>query len=169
MTPQQKRILLILGGVDVLVVLLLGGIVLYSMRAPPAPPVPIPTVAPCARRLLDAYPAHAHPQVSWTPEVLRIDLVFLSTPPNTPTNSDGTIQQQGAQYLWEMLDILVPHLDAACPTPQVVILTVTTGEESGAPARHVVEFQGEDIAAWARGTLREDALAAQARYRGPAP
>lgn len=169
MTPQQKRILLILGSVDVLVVLLLGGIVLYSMRAPPAPPAPVPTVAPCARRLLDAYPARAHPQVSWTPEALRIDLVFVNTLTNTSTNSDGAIQQQGAQYLWEMLDILAPHLDAACPTPQVVILTVTTGGESDAPARHIAEFQGEDIEAWARGRLHEDALAAQARYRGPTP
>ena len=153
MKRWQKRLLLALGIVDLVVVGILG-FVTWKMQQPE--PIPEPYLAPCANLLLERLPAHLSPAVSWTADRLDVRLTAWYDVPNPPSGS--------AQLLWMTLDALSETTSAGCPPPPEVILAITArGTE--ATFGHIVELRGDDVAAWEAGLIEEEMLVERGRYR----
>ncbi len=166
MTRKQKLILIIFGIVDLGVMMALAGIILRTSHAYPAPPTLTPTpltahtyISACEQNVLDTFaqtPVGETPAVAWDATQLYVTLkvVYPTTAP--PTES--------VQLLWTALDNLVPPLSDGCPLPSTIIIALTA-QGTLSTTSYLVQFDGEDFAAWMAGTLAEADLAAQARFR----
>ena len=163
MTRKQKRILLILGVLDFIVIGTLAAIVVRTMsRTPAAPPV-IQTqqISPCVQAMLDACnglpaPLQDTATVAWDTKQLYITLsaVYISeTPP-----------PESAQLLWTALDEITTVLQDGCLVPETVTIALTA-HGNAENVQYLAQLAGEDIAAWMAGTLPEAELAAQSHFR----
>ena len=154
MEARQKRILIYLGVVDLLVIVLLGGVVWRSLP-PRTPSVVQRSFAPCEKELLAQLPAYLSPAVSWQSEQLYVALIAQYAAPTPPESS--------AQLLWETLDGLAALDPQVCPLPAKIVLVVTAaGEEN--TIGHLAHLSGADLTAWQRGALSAEQLAARAAY-----
>lgn len=161
MTPRQKRILIIFGLADLVVIGLLFGVIFRSGRPAPAPaPTAATQVAPCPRQVLETLPPLTYASLIWEADRLELSL-YLNYPTATPPDDS-------AQYLWLGLDSIAGALSETCPPPPVVAIHVTARGVQKVH-RHQAQFSGEVVQSWAAHTLSDAELAAQAQYRRITP
>ncbi|MCD4738321.1 MAG: hypothetical protein K8R89_03565 [Anaerolineae bacterium] len=154
MDSRKKRLLLLLGLVDVLVVGLLGGVVWRSWPRPGSPVQP--SFAPCEHTLLAQLPGYLSPAVSWKAERLYVTFIAQYASEIPP--------QSSAQLLWEALDGLAAVGRRGCPLPPDVTVVVTAQGQADAIG-HLAQLRGVDVTAWLAGEISQAQLAARAAYR----
>ena len=160
MTKQQKRILLILGLSNVLVIGLLGSVVIMSSRSvtpPPSGPAQIPQ---CPQSVLAVLPPTDSRSISWNENLLQLTIRVHYASDTPPPES--------VQYLWMALDSIAAALQNGCAPPQTINIAVTAQADT-ATYRHQVQISGTVVAAWANGELNEADLATAAKYRYTIP
>ncbi len=153
MTLKQKRLLILVGVLNILIVIALISVVFAHTRPQPAPSRQL---LPCTTALLTTLPASLHPNVSWEATELYISLTAeyaISTPPD-----------ESAQLLWAVLDQITDVVTSGCPSPtQITVLLEARGQTSS--LHHQARITGETLSSWMSGNLTSDALAANAQYR----
>lgn len=155
MNRRQKRILTILGIVDLIVVVALGVTLGHDLWSPS----PVRTdflPAACPQGLLQALPPSLQPAVAWTPDRLDLMLNAHYAAPTPPAETP--------QLLWKALDSIAAMLRLGCSAPTQVTIRLTANGET-VTQYHIVELEGAELAAWAAGTLSEAELATHATYR----
>jgi hypothetical protein len=162
MTRKQKRILIILGVLDFIVIGALATIVIRTMAPTPTPPPVIQTrISPCVQAMLDACNALPVPfqnpaTVAWDARQLYITLSAVY-PEETPP-------PESAQLLWTVLDEIVVVLQDGCLVPETVTIALTV-HGNAETVQYLAQLAGQDITAWMAGTLPEAELAAQSHFR----
>lgn len=159
MNRQQKIILGILALADLLVIALMGSyaVITTLRREAPSPQTPPATLSPCTEELLTVLTDAGYaPTVDWEADLARIDL-------KPQTSSPATIEA-AAQMLWPALDTLAVVLPDSCPTPQILLLTLST-HDTAVGSHHTVRLSGSAFSAWMREEMGDDDLAAHASYR----
>ncbi len=155
MNRRQKRILIIFGIVDLIVVIALGVTLGHDLWSSS----PIRTdflPAACPQGLLQALPPSLQPAVAWTPDRLDLTLNAHYAAPTPPAETP--------QLLWKALDGIAAMLRLGCPAPAQVTIRLTANGET-ITQYHIVQLDGAELAAWAAGTLSEAELATRAAYR----
>lgn len=152
MTRRQKTILFLLAALDLVIVVLLGGIVWRSFQTPEA----FPSISPCAQLVSEEIPAYLSPAVSWENERLYIVGTAIYDVPTPPERS--------AQLLWVLLDALQRPVRAGCVLPADVTLVINA-QGRDETLGHIATLRGTDVTAWMEGTLSESKLTVQAHYR----
>ena len=160
MTKQQKRILLILGLANILVIGLLGSIVIMSNRSTTPPPPGPAQIPQCPQLVLTTLPPTDSRSISWNEKLLQLT-VRVHYPTAAPP-------PESAQYLWIALDSIAATLQQGCPVPQTINIAVTAQAET-ITHRHQVQLSGATVVAWANGELSELELATAAKYRRAIP
>lgn len=159
MTKQQKQILIILGIVNLLVIGGMAGVVFYKMT-PHTQATPTPFQQnPCITALLDKLPPEVSSrQVAWDSRRIELKL-YLTYGVETPPEGS-------AQYLWVGLESIAATLRTeGCETTPPVVTVFVIAQGQGAPLRHVVQVDGENLQAWSEGILSDAELAEIALYR----
>lgn len=166
MTRKQKRILIILGILDFVVIGVLATIVVRTMTAAPAvPPTPIvivqTRVSRCIQTMLDTCNALPAPfsdtaSVAWDTEQLYITLHAAYASATPPPES--------AQLLWTALDEMKAVLQSGCYTPETITIALTAHGNTDT-VQYLAQLSGQDVAAWMEETLSEESLAAQSHFR----
>jgi hypothetical protein len=162
MTRKQKRILIILGVLDFIVIGALATIVIRTMSpTPAAPPVVQTQISPCVQAMLDACNALPAPfqyaaTVAWDTKQLYITL-SAAYPTETPP-------PESAQLLWTVLDEIATVLQDGCLVPETVTIALTV-HGNVKTVQYLAQLAGQDVAAWMAGTLPEAELAAQSHFR----
>ncbi len=161
MTAAQRRIVLGLALLDLLVLAVLGWAVWQGSR--PVVQSPSTVAAICPQQLLADLPAHLSPAVAWEGERLIIRLSAYYPTSHPPSSAP--------QPLWDALDALRRTVEAGCPMPAKIVLHLTAvGRDGGVICEAVVD--GETLQAWAAGQIDEEALTQRVHYRQeevPAP
>lgn len=163
MTRKQKRILIILGILDFVVIGVLAAVVIRTITAkPPTPPVVVQAqISPCMQRMLDACEMLPAPfsntaSVAWDTTQLYITL-HATYPTTTPP-------AESAQLLWTALDELKAVLLSGCYVPDTITIALTA-QGSTETIQYLAQLSGQDVSAWMTGTLPEENLAAQSHFR----
>lgn len=169
MRPFQKRIVVLLAIVDLLVIGGLAAVVVRNSRpAQPVASVAVPTPSACTTLLLEALaPCGDSTASGWDTATPGEPLTATTTSPAhiRVTLSPAIAEVEGsAQVLWTVLDHLPRSLPDLCVLPPSVTLMVTT-RQTGEAVHYTAEFEGTALSAWLRGELDDEALAAGARYR----
>ncbi|MBN2390433.1 MAG: hypothetical protein JXR84_06905 [Anaerolineae bacterium] len=162
MTRKQKRILIILGVLDFIVIGALATIVIRTMSPTPAPPPVVQTrISRCVQAMLDAYndlplPVQDPATVAWDTQQLYITL-SVSYPAETPP-------PDSAQLLWTVLDEVAAVFQGGCLVPETITIALTV-HGNVETVQYLAQLAGQDITAWMAGTLPEAELAAQSHFR----
>ncbi len=154
MDHRRKRILLLLGVLDLVVIAVLGWYA-WQLRQS-EPPLAPELYAACSQSLLETLPSHLSPTVTWKQRVLYVRLT-ARYPTSTPPPSS-------AQLLWVVLDALKPLANADCLFPNEVVIVITAQSEAETHG-HLIRLYGPDVADWAAGTLSEEELVKRGIYR----
>jgi len=166
MTRKQERILIILSVLNFIVIGGLTALIAHTMFDVPAmPPVVQAQISPCMQAMLDACNTLPEPfqgtsahgvTVAWDTTQLYITLhavyPFATPPP------------ESAQLLWTVLDEIAAVLQSGCYTPETITIALTAHGNTGS-VQYLAQLAGQDITAWMAGTLAEESLAAQSRFR----
>jgi hypothetical protein len=155
MNRQKKRVLLILGCLDLIVIVLLGWYAWQLRRPVPTPAAEIETA--CSQRLLRALPDYLSPTVAWTPQTLNVRMTARYPAPTPPPES--------AQLLWTTLDALRPLPDVGCSLPEKIVVVITA-QGAAQTSGYLFRLHGADVTAWADGDLTEEGLIARGEYLG---
>ncbi len=161
MTQRQKRVLVVLAVVDLLLVVGLGAFALTHRGSASGDSAASATLvtepSPCATFLLESAT-----RAGWTARVSESDtsLVYEVT----------IAAQQGAtagdvDVVWSVLEAHSPEYAEVCGVRDTVTLSVLVPGDSGSHRAVTVELQGAVLARWLQGTASDAELAAQARYR----
>ena len=162
MTRKQKRILIILGVLDFIVIGALAAVVIRTMApTPAAPPVIQAQVSPCVQAMLDACNALPAPfrndaAVAWNAQQLYVTL-SAAYPAATPP-------PESPQLLWMALDEMATVLRGKCLVPETITVALTV-HGNAETVQYLAQLAGEDVVAWMAGTLPETELAAQSHFR----
>lgn len=168
MTRKQKRILIVLGVLDFIVIGALAAIVIHTISSTPAtPPVVVQAQIPaCVQTMLNActaLPAPFHntsriggPTVAWDATHLHITLHATYPTAKPPPES--------AQLLWTALDTVAVVLRSGCSTPEAITIALTA-HGNAETVQYLAQLTGADVTAWMAGTLPEESLAAQSHFR----
>ena len=162
MTRKQKRILIILGVLDFIVIGALATIVIQTMSSTPAaPPVVQTQFSRCVQAMLDAcndLPVAVQDTVTvaWDTQQLNIAL-SVGYPAETPP-------PESAQLLWTVLDEIAAVFQGGCLVPETVTIALTV-QGNVKTVQYLAQLAGQDITAWMAGTLPEAELAAQSHFR----
>jgi len=165
MTRKQKRILIVLGMLDLVVIGVLATVIVRTMPSAPAPAAPPDVVqaefSPCMQRMLDACDTLPAPfsdtaTVAWDTTQLYITLDARYPSPTPPPAS--------AQLLWMALDEVKAVLLSGCYIPETITIALTAHGNTET-MQYLAQLSGQDVAAWMAGTLSEESLAAQSHFR----
>jgi hypothetical protein len=168
MTRKQKLILIILGVLNLVVIGALAVIIGRAMTATPTTPPAVvqAQISPCMQRILDTVnalpePFRAAPRnnaatVAWDTTQLYITL-YAVYPSATPP-------PESAQLLWTALDEVKAVLLSGCYIPDTITIALTA-HGNAETVQYLAQLAGQDVAAWMAGTLSEENLAAQSRFR----
>ena len=167
MTRKQKLILIILGVLDFIVISALIAIVVHTSNTraihsiPAASPNVQAQLSPCTRAMLETcaalpLPFDNAPAVAWDATHLYVTL--------RATYPAATPPQESAQLLWTALDAIAAVLQNGCTTPETITIALAAYGNAES-VQYLAQFAGSDVAVWVEGTLPEDALAAQSRFR----
>ncbi|HQI86695.1 MAG TPA: hypothetical protein PKV20_19160, partial [Anaerolineae bacterium] len=162
MTRKQRLILILLGVLDVSVIALLAGIVIHDTRTVPAAPTPtLVRISACEQKMLDALAGMPAP-LSDTPAVAWDEMqLYITLKATYPT---ATPPEASAQLLWTTLDRLASVLQDECTVPETISIALTAQGTTN-NVHYLAQLAGRDVIAWMEGTLPEEDLAAQSRFR----
>ncbi len=163
MTKQQKKILIILGILNLLIIGGMVGAVLYNMaQRPPVTATPFQQ-NPCVTALLNTLPPEiASRQVAWDPQRIELKLYLVYSVETPPESS--------AQYLWTGLESIASVLRTeGCEATPATVTVFVTARGQITTQHHVAQVDGEKLRAWSEGALSDTELADIALYRKVTP
>lgn len=163
MTKQQRKILIILGILNLLVIGGMAGVVFTNMAPRPQATATPFQQNPCITTLFDKLPPEiASRQVAWDSQRIELKLYLVY--------GVGTPPEGSVQYLWTGLESVAATLrtEGCEATPSTVTVFVMAQGQS-ATQHHVAQVDGEKLQAWSEGALSDTELAEIVLYRKVAP